>query len=195
MKYDWYQSETHVVVSVLARNIKQEQLKCDIKERHLNLHVDLPSVEDCSLYLHLAHEILPSQCQIKIMSTKIEIKLKKVEGIRWNKLEYDCESVQLKHVKVDVNTEKAVSIHKYPTSSHYTRNWDKLEKEVKEEERHEKHYIEHIYGDGCDDSRRAMEKSFYESGGTVLSNNWNRMRNEKLEVKAPDGMEYRKWQY
>ena len=111
------------------------------------------------------------------------------------KLEYDCESVQLKPVKVDVNTEKEFTVHKYPTSSHYTRNWDKLEKEVKEEERHEKHYIEHIYGDGCDDSRRAIEKSFYESGGTVLSNNWNRMRNEKLEVKAPDGMEYRKWQY
>lgn len=33
-----------------------------------------------------------------------------------------------------------------------------------------------------------------ESGGTVLSTNWNEVAREKVEVKAPDGMEWRNWE-
>ena len=32
-----------------------------------------------------------------------------------------------------------------------------------------------------------------ESGGTVLSTNWNEIGNKDTTVKAPDGMEYKKW--
>jgi len=31
-RYEWYQTETHVVVSVLVKNVKKEDLKCDIQE-------------------------------------------------------------------------------------------------------------------------------------------------------------------
>jgi hypothetical protein len=58
--------------------------------------------------------------------------------------------------------------HKYPSSSHYTRNWDKLEKEVKEEEKNEKlegdaalnKLFQQIYSDGTDETKKAMMKSF-----------------------------------
>ena len=33
-----------------------------------------------------------------------------------------------------------------------------------------------------------------ESGGTVLSTNWKDIKEKKVEVKPPDGMEYKKWQ-
>jgi hypothetical protein len=33
-----------------------------------------------------------------------------------------------------------------------------------------------------------------ESGGTVLSTNWKEVERETVEVKAPDGMEWRKWE-
>lgn len=32
-----------------------------------------------------------------------------------------------------------------------------------------------------------------ESGGTVLSTNWSEVATKKVEVKPPDGMEYKKW--
>jgi suppressor of G2 allele of SKP1 len=39
-----------------------------------------------------------------------------------------------------------------------------------------------------------MMKSFVESGGTVLSTNWEEVGKKKVDVKAPDGCEYRKWE-
>jgi suppressor of G2 allele of SKP1 len=33
-----------------------------------------------------------------------------------------------------------------------------------------------------------------ESGGTVLSTNWKEVARERVEVKAPDGMEWHKWE-
>ena len=43
-------------------------------------------------------------------------------------------------------------------------------------------------------SRRAMNKSFQESGGTVLSTNWSEVGKSQVEVKPPDGMEFKKWE-
>jgi len=35
-RYEWYQTETHVVVSVLVKNVKKEDLKCDIQESNVS---------------------------------------------------------------------------------------------------------------------------------------------------------------
>jgi hypothetical protein len=40
---------------------------------------------------------------------------------------------------------------------------------------------------------KAMNKSYQESGGTVLSTNWNEIGKEETPVKPPDGMEFKKW--
>lgn len=56
----------------------------------------------------------------------------------------------------------------YPTSSHYTRKWDKMVVDISEEEKNEKlegdaalnQLFQQIYSDGSDEVRRAMNKSF-----------------------------------
>ena len=63
--------------------------------------------------------------------------------------------------------DKAVAT-KYPTSSLHARDWDKLEQEVKEEEKNEKlegdaalnKLFQQIYADGSDEVKKAMMKSF-----------------------------------
>jgi suppressor of G2 allele of SKP1 len=39
-----------------------------------------------------------------------------------------------------------------------------------------------------------MNKSFMESGGTVLSTNWAEVQKEKVDIKPPDGCEFKKWE-
>ena len=45
----------------------------------------------------------------------------------------------------------------------------------------------------CVCQMRAMNKSYMESGGTVLSTNWEEIGKEKTPVKPPEGMEFKKW--
>ena len=50
-----------------------------------------------------------------------------------------------------------------------------------------------IYKDADDETRKAVNQSYQESGGTVLSTNWEEIKKERTEVKPPDGMEWKKW--
>ncbi len=64
-------------------------------------------------------------------------------------------------------------LDQYPSSSHYTRNWDKVVGEIKEEEKNEKlegdaalnKLFQQIYSGGSDDVKRAMNKSFVSTSG------------------------------
>lgn len=200
-RYEWYQTETHVVVSVLVKNVKKEDLKCDIQESSLSLTIRLPTSSDYSLELDLAHAVAPDQSQVKILSSRVEIKLKKVEGWRWEKLENDgCASTAK---QFNPGQSSGDTVHKYPSSSHCRHNWDALEAQMKAEEKDEKlegdaalnKLFQQIYADGSEETRRAMNKSFQESGGTVLSTNWKDIGKETTECKPPDGMEFKKWEY
>ena len=79
-----------------------------------------------------------------------------------------------------------------------TKNWDKIVKDFEEEE--EKNgekdvndLFKKIYSDADDNTRKAMIKSFSESGGTVLSTNRKEVGKEKVPIKPPDGLEFRKY--
>ncbi|KAL2088107.1 hypothetical protein ACEWY4_016935 [Coilia grayii] len=91
--------------------------------------------------------------------------------------------------------------YQYPSSCHYTRNWDQLVGAIKEEEKNEKlegdaalnKLFQQIYTDGSDEVKRAMNKSFMESGGTVLSTNWTDVGKRTVEISPPDDMEFKKY--
>lgn len=198
-RYEWYQTESHIVVSLLLKNVKKEDVNCDIQEHSLSCTVALPSGSDYSVELDLAHPVSPAQSQIKILSSRVEIKLKKAEGIRWEKLESDGKQPNIKHFTPVSDVKDS---HKYPSSSHHNRNWDKMVADIKAEEKDEKlegdaalnKLFQQIYSDGSEEVQRAMNKSFSESGGTVLSTNWKEIGDKPVEVKPPDGMEFKKYQ-
>ena len=50
-------------------------------------------------------------------------------------------------------------------------------------------------GNANEDTRRAMNKSFQTSGGTVLSTNWGEVgeKDYEKERQAPEGMQWKNW--
>ena len=100
--------------------------------------------------------------------------MRKVDLLQWGSLEEKGDNKKLRTPSsvvtcTDHPTED--NVHKYPTSSHYSRDWDKLVADVKKEEKEEKpegdaalnKLFNEIYSDGSDEVRRAMNKSFVSS--------------------------------
>ena len=167
------------------------------------IHDSLPSIllNDFSflrsLELDLAHPVIPSQCTYKVMSTKLEIKLKKQEGIRWTNLEGSGETPTIAPIPSAVlNPQQQPT---YPSVK--GKNWDRIAVDIEKELANDKpegeaalnEMFQKIYSNADDNTKRAMNKSFQESGGTVLSTNWTDIGKTKTEVKPPDGMEWKNW--
>lgn len=102
----------------------------------------------------------------------------------------------------DVGTSAATIAQGLPAPySGKRKNWDKLEREVIQEEEKEEpegeaaamKLFKKIYADGNEETRKAMMKSYYESGGTCLSTNWEDIGKRKVDVSPPDSMEFKKW--
>lgn len=212
IKYDWYQTDTHIVISIMIKNQDANHVSCDFTAQTLSVSAKLTSGSDYSLELDLAHEIVPKQSSHRVIPAKLEIKMKKAEGIRWSSLETDNESHLANAAakaaeSTEITTTETAKEDKvsrvYPTSAHKPRDWDRLEKEVQEEEKKENmegegalnKLFQQIYADGNEETRRAMNKSFQESGGTVLSTNWGEVGKEKVDVKPPDSMEWKQYEY
>lgn len=196
IRYDWYQTEFHIILTILVKNTTD--VKVDYKNDTLNVSAQLPSDNKYNLKLDLAYPICVEQCSHKVLTSKIEIKLKKQDDTRWLMLEKKP-VVQPAEKKPDepVVEQKC----RYPSSSKIYKDWNKIEKEIEKQEAAEvpegeaaiNALFQKIYGRGSDEVRRAMNKSFIESGGTVLSTNWNEVEKEPVEKKPPAGMEWKTW--
>jgi seryl-tRNA synthetase len=72
--------------------------------------------------------------------------------------------------KVQKKEQKSVVIKKEP------KNWDKIVRELEAQDKEEEQSIDNLfqklYSSADDDTRRAMQKSFYESNGTTLLMDW-----------------------
>uniref|UniRef100_A0A8C6EM03 Protein SGT1 homolog n=1 Tax=Microcebus murinus TaxID=30608 RepID=A0A8C6EM03_MICMU len=119
IKYDWYQTESQVIITLMIKNVQKNDVNVEFSAKELSALVKLPSGEDYNLKLRLLYPIIPEQSTFKVLSTKIEIKMKKPEAVRWEMLEGQGDVSKPKQFIADVK-------NLYPSSSHYTRNWDKL---------------------------------------------------------------------
>jgi len=91
---------------------------------------------------------------------------------------------------------------KTPYSMKRDHDWEDLAVEVIKEEENEKpegdaalqKLFQKIYGDGNEDMRRAMNKSYQLSGGTVLSTDWKEVQKQDYVKKTPpEGQEFRSY--
>uniref|UniRef100_A0A0R3S309 SGS domain-containing protein n=1 Tax=Elaeophora elaphi TaxID=1147741 RepID=A0A0R3S309_9BILA len=173
-RYDFYQTETHVFVTILKRGLTLEQCKAHYMDGCLTVI----AAGETLLNIRLSHLINPASLELKCSTSKIELKMAKATSDQWETLEEKSEE----------NKNKPALI-----------SWDKFAKEVEDED--EKGDVNilfqassfKLYKDADDDTRKAMVKSYTESGGTVLSTNWNEISKKRTEIRPPDGMEFKKW--
>jgi len=203
LRHEWYQSDTEVVISVFIKNVKDADLETEILERSLSLNVKLPTGADAVFDLDpLSHSVIPARSTARTLSTKIEIKLAKaISGIKWHQLEGEDSSV------VPLQTPSSRNGPSYPTSARQKTNWDKIVKEVTEEDAKVpdnsdpngggdvalNKLFQKLYADATDEQRMAMMKSYQESNGTALSTDWGQVKRNKVETHPPDGMVAKKW--
>jgi len=185
VRLDTYQTESDFVVSVMAKNLKKEDVSVEFGIENFRVRAKLPDGTDYENDIHCARKIRPEACTFKVMSTKIEIRLRKLEGGLWPALEAD------KEITKDFKP-------CYPSSSSKKHDWAKVEKEIKKQEEQEpdediNNLFAKIFSSGDENTKRAMMKSMQESNGTVLSTNWEEVGKKTVEVSPPDGMEYKKW--
>lgn len=174
-KYDWYQTDGKVVVTVLVKNVAPDRVKVDFRPESVAAVIKLASDEECGLNVNLWQPIVPERCSFRVTPSKVEIHLAKVVSLKWDALE-----------------KKVVEAAKPKAGP---KNWDALAKNLvtdKDEESVETLFNK-IYSDGSDEQKRAMLKSYYESGGTVLSTDWKEVGKKKVDVKPPDGVEFKPW--
>ena len=195
LKFDWYQTDTDVFINIYLKKLAEADLKLNLREETIDLVVEKPDTPRVEKFFNLTHQIVTESSTHKILSTKIEIKLRKKTGNFWSKLEKSADEVQM------AGATEAERPPAYPSSCPKKKDWEGIERQVKKDEAEEKpegdaalnQLFQKIYADGSDEVRKAMNKSFQESGGTVLSTNWNEIAAKKTEIKAPDGMEWKKY--
>ncbi|BBG98336.1 phosphatase-related protein [Prunus dulcis] len=209
-----------VVVTIFAKGIPAKDVHIDFGEQILSVRIDVAGEDPYHFQPRLFGKIIPKKCRYEVLSTKVEIRLAKADPLHWTSLEFSKDNSVVPRVsvpggmhpfslgkivakKMQLPTVIGEQRPSYPSSKPKVVDWDKLEAEVKKEEKEEKldgdaalnKFFQDIYKDADEDTRRAMRKSFVESNGTVLSTNWKEVGNKKVEGSAPDGMEMKKWEY
>lgn len=199
IRREWYQNGSNVFITIFQKDVEQERCKLDLEETSLSLSFPLPGAteEEYQLDLVLFGAIEPSACKLEVSKVKVEVALaKKVIDLHWGDLEKVEEAPAM-----PTSTDQP----SYPTSNKTKRDWSQIDRDMENELKNEKpqgdealnKLFREIYDRADEDTRRAMNKSFQTSGGTVLSTNWGEVAHNDYENKdrptPPEGQEWRDW--
>ncbi|XP_065869111.1 protein SGT1 homolog [Euphorbia lathyris] len=199
-RHEFYQKLDEVVVTIFAKGLPANAVTVDFGEQILSVSISVHGEDAYHFQPRLFGKIIPDKCRYVVLTTKVEIHLAKTDPIHWTSLEYSKDTTVV--WKINVASGTGSNRPSYPSSKPKAVDWDKLEAEVKKQEKEEKldgdaalnKFFREIYQDADEETRRAMKKSFVESNGTVLSTNWKEVGSKKVEGSPPDGMEMKKWE-
>jgi suppressor of G2 allele of SKP1 len=210
-KHQWYQSQTHVTIEVLARDVRASEAEFAATEDSATVTIrreprngNAAETPPYALRLRLFGGIHPTDSKLTVGVAKVELRLRKSEAIQWSDL--TAEAREKTKATQPLNfSDASMSRPAYPSSkaaqTKRPTDWDKLEAELDAEEEEPpsgdaalNKLFQDIYGKADEETRRAMNKSFQESGGTVLSTNWAEIGAKTTEAQPPEGMEARKYE-
>lgn len=194
---DWYQSPSHVTIDLFARDTQADQLSVAVTSgSHFELRLRVDRRSEYHLSLELCEPVVADSIKVAHYKSKIEIRLEKTRPSHWKTLEASAD-VPIRATDWFAGDFNAPPPSHFPTSHREKKDWEKIASSFEEDkltgDAALNKVFQDIYSKGSEEQRRAMIKSFTESGGTVLSTNWQDVGARKVEVSPPKGLEAKSW--
>ncbi|KZT65593.1 SGS-domain-containing protein [Daedalea quercina L-15889] len=197
IRHEFYETDERLTISIFDKGADPAQVAVTFEPRSL-------SYENGKKTLQLAPlkgQIDPSKSDYTVGKVKIEIRLAKVVSGRWGAIVGDSPD------PLSTATFTPSATAPVAQARQNRKNWDSITETILSSDKGASSgedpntggdaavndFFQKLYADADDDTRRAMLKSYQESGGTTLSTNWDEVKKAKVEVKPPEGSEWKKW--
>ncbi|KRX06771.1 HSP20-like chaperone [Pseudocohnilembus persalinus] len=204
IKYQWYQTDKTVGIEIHYQLENQKDLKVEFTNQSLKVNFPIKGADQYGLDIVFLEEVKPETAKYQVHLEKIEITVEKKEKQNWKQLQKSEEDQKAQTGKP---RSEPVQAAYYPSSSKNKKDWSKIDKEIEEDIKQNKDeygegdplngLFKQIYQGADENTRRAMIKSFQTSGGTVLSTNWDEVKDKDYEGKdrpsPPKGQKYGDW--
>lgn len=159
---DAYQMSGSVTVVIYTRDHEVKNLVMHPEEKSLTVECEVDGKKAIKAWA-FGGLVLPETAKIDQGKIKIEITLKKRENVQWKQpLEEEEKTKPLyqkwREVKIDEEEEKQEGFEAF---------------------------VQKMYKDAPEETKRALMKSFIESKGTVLSGDWNDVGSRYVEPIPP----------
>ncbi|KAK7058979.1 Cochaperone protein [Paramarasmius palmivorus] len=192
VRHEYYETDERVTVSVFDRGADPSQVNVKFEDRKVTY-----THGDKALVLEpLKGQIRPDTSDFTVGKVKVELRLQKAVQGRWGGLIGDAPDPL-------ANSAATTS----STARKQQKNWDGISTEILSSEKEKtmdedpnvggdsavNPFFQKLFADADEDTKRAMMKSYVESGGTTLSTNWEEVKKSRVEVKPPEGAEWKQW--
>ncbi|KAH7925181.1 SGS-domain-containing protein [Leucogyrophana mollusca] len=196
LRHEFYETDEKLTLSVFDRGADPAQVSVKFEPRALSYQHG-----DKSLQLQpLKGQIDPDKSDFTVGKVKVEIRLVKAAQGRWGGLVGDAPDPLTTFAPTPATATASATAKQ-------RKNWEGITTEILSGEKEKtsdedpnvggdstvNSFFQKIFADADEDTRRAMMKSFQESGGTTLSTNWDEVKKAPVEVKPPSGSEWKKW--